>query len=96
MIGILLLALAATQPPQQAQQSPVPRSIAAVRVTVPPAIDGRLDSIWSTAPAAAGSRAGVPPDIAPSCFIRPIWSIWCQCSVTLPALTRKMWISLIE
>ena len=48
-------------------------------------------------------RPGMRPDLSagpygfgsnmPSWRMSPIWSNWCQCSVTLPSRIRKMWIS---
>lgn len=67
MIGIALLALAAVQQPaQQPAAQPEPRSVTAVRVEVPPVMDGRLDSAWSRAPAAAGFTQRRPSEGAPA------------------------------
>ena len=64
MIGWLVLALAAAQ--QVQQPAAAPRSIAAVRVSVAPVIDGRLDSVWSSAPAAAGFTQRRPAEGEPA------------------------------
>ena len=62
MIGLLLLVLQGAEPRQPA----APRSIAAVRVSAAPVIDGRLEPAWSSAPAAAGFTQRRPAEGDPA------------------------------